>query len=89
MHSCEQHYASIIKQSLSIFNHITHIGRGGGSTQALVRQSIVERYTSMLDWKMDWNGGLEMKLTFFISTLLCSYLLTNPLIAGSVKYCSS
>ena len=39
--------------------------RGGGSTSALVRQNIV-RYTSMLDWKMDWYGGIDYGMDYGI-----------------------
>ena len=33
--------------------------RGGRSTLAVVRQNIVEVLYLMLDWKMDWNCGMD------------------------------
>ena len=39
--------------------------RGGGSTLALVGQNIV-RYTSMLDWKKDWYGGIDYGMDYGI-----------------------
>ena len=45
--------------------------RGGGSTSALVRQNIV-RYTSMLDWKMDWYGGIDYGMAMYLIGWLAS-----------------
>ena len=42
--------------------------RGGGSTLALVRQNIV-RYTSMLDWKKDWYGGIDYGMDYGITAI--------------------
>ena len=36
----------------------------GGSTLALVRQNIVEALYSMLDWKMEWNGGMDCGMDY-------------------------